>query len=251
MLQQFWQKLKQYNWLRKSFFVFVLPLFFWAPPYNLPAIEQTSQPINQKLVYLTFDADMTEGMQARAKTGQIKFYDQRVFDYLENNKIPALIFTTGLFVQVYPDVIKQLAADQLIQFGNHSYDHSGFSQPCYKLKILNNVQDKIAQINKTQEIIKQATGQTPKYFRFPGLCASSHDRDLVTSLGLQISDGDVISGDAFNSHTASIVNNIMKNIKPGDVILMHVGGVNAPKDFEVLASTVPKLQALGYGFGTK
>lgn len=251
MIQQFWQKLKQFNWLRTSFFVLVLPWVFWAPAYNLPEVHQISQPASQKLVYLTFDADMTESMQIRAKTGQIKFYDQRLVDYLENNKIPALIFTTGLFVQGYPDVIKQLAADQLIQFGNHTYDHPGFAKPCYKLKILNNDQDKIAQINKTQEIIKQATGQTPKYFRFPGLCHTAHDDGLVMNQGLKIMDGDIVSGDAFNSHTASIVNNIMKNVKPGDVILMHVGGPNAPKAFEVLANIVPKLQAAGYGFGTK
>lgn len=236
----------------KKIFFLIIPLVFLAASCNTqPQMTAVQPAANLKFVYLTFDADMTEGMQARAKIGQIKFYDQRVFDYLENNKIPALIFTTGLFVQVYPDIIKQLAVDPLIQFGNHTYDHPGFTQPCYKLKILNNDQDKIAQIEKTQEIIKQATGQTPKYFRFPGLCHSAHDDKLVIDQGLQIMDADLVSGDAFNNHTASIVNNIMKNIKPGDVILMHVGGLNAPKDFEVLANIVPKLQALGYGFGTK
>lgn len=236
----------------KKIFFLIIPLVFLAASCNAqPQMTAVQPAANLKLVYLTFDADMTEGMQVRVKTGQIKFYDQRLFDYLENNKIPALIFTTGLFVQVYPDVIKQLAADSLIQFGNHTYDHPGFAEPCYKLRILNNDQDKIAQIEKTQKIIKQATGQTPKYFRFPGLCHTVHDDGLVMNQGLKIMDGDIVSGDAFNSHTASIVNNIMKNIKPGDVILMHVGGLNAPKDFEVLTSIVPKLQALGYGFGTK
>ena len=95
------------------------------------------------------------------------------------------------------------------------------------------------------------TGQTPKYFRFPGICHSAHDDQLVEDQGLAIDNGNLISGDAFSLDSARIIKNILGQVKPADVILMHVGGPNAPKDLEVLRAVVPKLKDLGYTFGIK
>ena len=225
-----------------------LPLVSLLLPAQISATQIVSQP-QPKVVYLTFDADMTHRMQAIARSNLAVWYDQNLFDYLVQNKISATIFSTGLFAETYPDVIKNLAKNNFIEFGNHSYDHAGFEKPCYKLPTVSTDPQKIHEITAAQNSIKQVSGQTPKFFRFPGLCQNVHDEELVKEQGLTVSDGNVLSGDAFNKNTPAIVNNIMRQVKDGSVVLMHVGGPNAPKDNEVLRIIVPKLREMGYSFG--
>ncbi len=209
-------------------------------------------PIIPKTIYLTFDADMSQGMEAKVKTGQVKFwYDAGVFDFLIQNQIPASFFVSGLFAESYPDLMKNLSSNKNFSFQNHSYDESSFTPHCYWLRTLTTDQEKIDQINKTQEVIRKFTGQTPTFFRFPGICRSPHDDQLVKNLGFTIDNGDVISADAFNSNTDRIERNIFRKAKSGSVILMHIGGPNAPKDLEVLRAIVPKFQDLGYTFEVK
>jgi len=208
------------------------------------------QPI--KTVYLTFDADMTRGMQAQVQNGAIKnWYDPELFKYLEQEKIPATIFVTGLFVETYPDLIKELSKSGLIKFENHSFDHLAFTSNCYNLRSAGSDQQKNAEIVTAQSAIKLATGTVPEYFRFPGLCHTEKDLDLVKQTGLKILDADVVAGDAFNKNAQSIENKVLGNTKSGDVILFHVGGPNAPKTLEALKKIVPKLKERGLNFGVK
>lgn len=236
----------------KKIYLLVIPLIFLAASCDTRPQIAVKPAANLKLIYLTFDADMTASMQARINSGEVKlWYDPQLFKYLEDNKIPSLIFTTGMFVEVYPDLIKELSVNNSFQFGNHSYDHPGFTKYCYHLNTINTDQEKIHQIQKAQGSIQKATGQTPKYFRFPGLCHMPADDALVISQGLKVMDADLVSDDAFNSNRDAIVKHILGNIKANDVVLMHVGGPNAPKDFEVLKTIVPILRDLGYTFAIK
>lgn len=206
------------------------------------------QPSKGMTAYLTFDADMTYGMLARLKNHSVKaWYDPALIEYLEQNKIPATIFTTGLFAQTYPDLIKRLSKDGF-SIENHSFDHPGFFPFCYRLRTINTDSEKISQIQKTQDIIQSLTGKPAKFFRFPGLCHSAHDDDLVKSLGLTVSAGDVVSADAFGNRSQKITDNVLKQVKDGSVILFHLGGPNAPKTFEAIKTIIPQLQKQGFIF---
>lgn len=213
-----------------------------GPSNSEPKLEPA-----QKQVFLTFDADMTEGMFQQAVNGKL-WFDPQLFDFLLEQKIPATIFVSGLFVQAYPDLVKKLSASKMINFGNHSFDHKAFIDNCYKLKSLKGMEEKIEEVEKAQKVIFEKTGRTSKFFRFPGLCSSQSDKNLVKSLGLEISEPQIISGDAFNFNPEKITANVLANIKPGDVILFHVGGPNAPKDTEAVKNVVKELEKQGYQF---
>ncbi len=209
----------------------------------------TSSPANEKVVYLTFDADMTPVMAKKLKDNEVaSWYSPGLIQYLQDNQIAATFFVTGMFAEIYPDAIKQWAQNKNFAIENHSYDHPGFEDPCYGLATISTDQEKISQMQKTQDILKELTGTTPAYFRHPGLCHNQHDDDLAAKLNLKISDEGLASGDAFNKNTEAIVNNVVKNSKAGTVIILHTGGPNAPATEAAIKKIVPKLQAEGFFF---
>ena len=177
-------------------------------------------------------------------------YSKDLIDYLESEKIPATIFITGMFAEMYPDLIKEISKFPNIKIANHTYDHSGFESPCYGLKIIRKDKEKIDEIKKTQKILEDLTGIVPKYFRYPGLCRNKHDDSLVKKLKLKISNTGLTSGDAFNNDSENITNDVINNVKNGSVIIMHLGGHNAPVIDISIKDIVTKLKAKNYVFKT-
>lgn len=202
----------------------------------------------EKTIYLTFDMDMNESMYRKALATGEKWYSPAMFTYLEENRIPATLFVSGLFATAYPMLIKNLASNPQFSFQNHGYDEASFTPRCYWLRTLRTDREKIAQIQTTEDIIKEYTGQTATYFRFPGVCTNARENALVQSLGYTVDDGTVIAGDPFNGNTASIVKAVLAQAKGGATVIMHVGGPNAPRSLAALESIVPRLKAEGYQF---
>lgn len=233
---------------RLGIFSLLTNLFFLAqivraqhliPPLNLK---------NEKIIYLTFDADMTPYMKNQLLGGQVKeWYDPKIIAYLEEKKIPATIFVTGLFAEIYPQEIKQWSDNNLL-IENHTYDHSAFQSPCFGLNVLQSDKEKIFTINKTQEIIFKLTKKYPQLFRYPGLCHNSKDDLLVSKMGLIVNDGNLTANDAFNKNYLSIVKTVINKAKDKSVILMHLGGPNASATNRALRQIIPELEKKGYIF---
>lgn len=217
-----------------------------TPPVSPSTLEGE---VTSKYVALTFDADMTEGMKKKLESGIVKSWiNKEVIEYLENEKIPATIFVTGMWAELYPNELKEMASNGLFEIGNHSYDHPGFSQPCYTLRRVTEAEKK-TEVEKTQKIVKEMAGNEPKLFRFPGGCASKKDRELVESFGLKVVDWDLSSTDAFNKSEENIANKVLSRVKDGDDIVFHLhGGPNAPKTAQALKIIVPALRERGFGF---
>ena len=205
---------------------------------------------SSKTIFLTFDADMNHRMQKEQSSGSVKkWYDPALVEYLKKNNIPATFFVTGMFAEMYPDLIKEIAADQNFSIQNHSYDHPAFEPHCFGLPVITSDRKKLEEIGKTQGIIKKITGSTPAYFRFPGLCHKPHDDASVSAEGLKIVKGEVVSGDAFLKKPAAIVANTLHAIARGQVVIFHLGTKLTPGTTAAVELLVPKLEGLGYTFG--
>jgi len=234
---------------KKISLIFIL-LFLVHPVFAEPA--ENSQGIkSRKIVYLTFDADMTRGMAKRLESGKVSsWYSPGLVSYLEEEHIPATIFVAGMFAELYAPVVRGLAQTQGIVIGNHTYDHPAFESPCYGLPTISKDADKKDEITKTQEILKSLIGYSPKYFRYPGLCRDEHDDRIVEDLGLTVADDGIASGDAFSTNSKNIVRTVLSEVKDGSVVIMHLGGPNAPETETALKEIVPTLQLRGYEFRT-
>src|ERR1700735_578125 len=89
---------------------------------------------DKKIVALSFDADMTPGMLNELRSKKVaSWYNEKVIAALRQERVPATLFMTGLWIEAYSDVTKGLSADPLFELGSHSYSHGAFHSPCYRL----------------------------------------------------------------------------------------------------------------------
>ncbi len=203
----------------------------------------------RKEVALTFDADMTPFMRQMLVNGQVKsYYNKQLIDFLTETHTKATLFLTGMWIELYPDVTRELASSQLFELGNHSYSHPSFDGPCFGLGKIPESEDQ-GQIQKTQFLLQIVAGVNGKLFRFPGGCYNQNAVAIVNNNGLKTIQWDVEGVDGFNNNEQSIVQNIMSRVKNGSIIVMHMNGYpNDPKTTDAVKEIIPKLKEEGYSF---
>lgn len=221
---------------------------------NLSVFAQANLVINyvqtkEKKVTLTFDADLSPYMLQQLKSGKVKsWYNKELIEELKNENIPATLFLTGMWIENYASETKTLSENSLFEIGNHSYSHPAFSEHCYKLAINKEVNDRI-EIIKTDELLKKYVQNYVKYFRFPGLCSEKDDVDIVNKNSYTVIGGNILGGDGFQNDKNKIVKNVLRNVRPGSIVVLHmIGGPNAPKTSEAMPIIIKKLREKGYEF---
>jgi peptidoglycan/xylan/chitin deacetylase (PgdA/CDA1 family) len=203
----------------------------------------------EKLVALTFDADMTAKMRDELKSGKVaSWYNANVIAVLQRENVPATLFLTGLWIEAYPEITKQLSQNPLFELGNHSYSHGGFRSPCYGLPAVKK-SNEAAEVERTDALLQKYAVAYKKYFRFPGLCFDADDVKRVDAEDYTVINGDVEGGDGFEKYAAPIVANVVDHVRPGSIVVLHMhGGPNAPETAIALPDIIRKLRAQGYSF---
>lgn len=204
---------------------------------------------SQKVVALTFDADMTPGMVADLKSRRVtSWYNEKVIETLKQRQVPATLFLTGLWIEAYSAATTELSNDPLFELGNHSYSHGAFHSPCYHLYPIRE-SNQAGEVQKTDELLKKYAVPYKKYFRFPGLCSDAGSVKIVESQGYTVIGGDVDGGDGFQRWPGTIVTNVVNHVRPGSIVILHMhGGPNAPETAVALTDIIVKLRAQGYTF---
>jgi peptidoglycan/xylan/chitin deacetylase (PgdA/CDA1 family) len=222
----------------------------------LAALGSSGQPssfdhaaTDQKLVALTFDADMTPGMLSELKSRRVaSWYNEKVIETLRREQVPATLFLTGLWIEAYPAATKELSADPLFELGNHSYSHGAFHSPCYRLFPIPEAKQ-AAEVQKTDDLLGKYAASHKKYFRFPGLCSDAKAVKVVESQGYAVIGGDVDGADAFVNSPKWIASDVVANVRPGSIVVLHMhGGPNAPGTALALPEIIKRLRSEGYTF---
>jgi peptidoglycan/xylan/chitin deacetylase (PgdA/CDA1 family) len=212
----------------------------------------THGPRRDRLVALTFDADMTRPMlrDLRARHPR-RWYDPALISELRANHVPTTVFLTGLWTLTYNRLARSLARDPLFEVENHSYNHAAWEAPCYGLARVRSQAMKREEVTGTAKIIRRVTGVRPSYFRFPGGCQHEADIRLVQSLGEQPVQWDVISGDAFMTDPSRVAQHVLTQVRPGSIVVMHfIGAPKAPATAAALRQIIPALRRRGFRFVT-
>lgn len=180
---------------------------------------------NKKLVALTFDDGPSE-------------YTSTLVDELKKRNVNVTFFILGENAEKYSDTLK-FQFDTGNEIGIHSYEHKLFT----KLK----KQEIIEQIDKTNKIITNITGTTPKYMRVPYGSRNENVDEILKEKNLTDILWTVDSKDWKFQNVSKTYNYILKNFKGNDIILMH-------DTFETSIKTaikiVDKLLEKGYTFVT-
>jgi len=206
-------------------------------------------PRDKKKIALTFDAEMTDGMKQALISGKVKSsYDGRIVDILNKTQTKATLFLTGQWIELYPDVTRELAKNPLFEFGSHSYNDSSFHGFCYGLKQIPNSLN-IEQIGSAEKLLREYIGIDNRLFRFPGGCYSKEDVATVKQANDTVVHWDVKGSDGFNNNTSQIIHNVVDNVQNGSIIILHMNGApTAPKTADALPEIISTLKTKGFEF---
>jgi len=190
----------------------------------------------EKVVALTFD------------DGPSPVWTPKILDELKKVNIKATFFMLGEHVAKYPEIARRVA-EEGHEIGNHTYDHHVLLY--YKADELEK------ELKNTERIIQKVTGQSTRYFRPPKAWLTAQEKKEIEGLGYKIVLWSLNSKDWVTFDDKYIVKYIVRNIRPGDIILFHdSGGVFGTEggDRQETVKTIPLLvDALtkkGYGFVT-
>ncbi|HPT63240.1 MAG TPA: polysaccharide deacetylase family protein [Candidatus Atribacteria bacterium] len=164
----------------------------------------------------------------------------RVLDTLEKHNVVATFFLIGILINEETKPVLDRMVAMGCEIGNHSWAWDSLDQ-------LSEEEIKES-IEKTNEVIKQYTGQTPQFFRPPNLAVSDKMYDVID---LPFICGVLAYDWAGCDRTVeTIVNNVLKEMDDGAIILLHDVQPEPHPITEVLDVLIPKLKEQDYEFVT-
>jgi peptidoglycan/xylan/chitin deacetylase (PgdA/CDA1 family) len=170
----------------------------------------------------------------------------RLLEVLERQAVKATFFLIGRFVAQKPEIARAVAAAGHA-IGNHSWDHPNL--------IFSSAAEVRRQLHQTQQAIFDNTGISAKLFRPPFGGRRPATLRIARALGLEpvmwnvsCYDWKPISADEIARHAA-------RQIRGGDVILLHDGGhrrmgVDRSRSIEATDRLLARHKAEGYEFVT-
>jgi len=212
---------------------FSMVLIFVSVFLAMPVSASSSQVYSKgssssKVVALTFD------------DGDPLSYIAPVLSILSANGIKATFFFTGEMAAKYPDSIRAIynAGDEI---GNHSYYHTDFTTLSYS--------EMQSELSMTDNAIRNILGVTTKpLFRPPYGSYNSSVLQAAGDAGYTKTIMWTVDSDDYDNIPASqIYNNVVNNISPGAIVLMHTGENNS---VYALQNIITNLKSRGYSFST-
>lgn len=163
----------------------------------------------------------------------------RLLEILKQRNIKATFFLIGQNVAANPDIVRRILAEGH-EVGNHSWTHPQLS----KLS-----DDRVtAEITKTQDAIKDASGYSPTLLRPPYGAITPRQREWIANqFGLNIILWSVDPFDWKRPGASVITQRILSQVRPGAIILSH--DIHK-QTVDAMPATLDALIAKGYKFVT-
>ncbi len=163
----------------------------------------------------------------------------KILSILEQNHIHATFFVVGEMAKLRPQYLKQEQADGDV-IGNHTYTHPVSN----KISL-----DKLhTEIQSTQDVVYNITGQKPQVFRFPYGAANAQDISYVKSLGLTPVGWSNCPEDYRRPGANVIAQRVISHLGSGQVILLHDGPSRREQTVEALPLIIDAVKKKGLGF---
>lgn len=159
----------------------------------------------------------------------------RLLDGLKERNVRATFFTVGVNIEKRKEVLVRMKEDGHL-IGNHTYSHVN----------LDEINEEVAleEIIKTNQLIKEITGEAPKFIRPPyGLWSVQLEEKIDMTPVLWTID----TSDWCNYNVNEVVEYVVSEVENGDIILMHdIYETSVVAALEI----VDRLQSNGYVFVT-
>lgn len=208
-----------------------------SKPSKVLGTNHTQEPIRNakgnsdgKFVALTFDDGPTPNTI-------------KVLNVLQESDIKATFFVVGENIDEFPGALKKID-EQGHEIGNHTNTHP--------FTVFMSEQDIAKEILITEEKIFQLIGKRTTLFRAPYALYPSNLMKIAGLLNLNIISWDVDPEDWRNSNAEIISQNVIKEVEPGSIILLHDGPpeLDRTPTVEALKIIITELKNANYQFVT-
>jgi peptidoglycan/xylan/chitin deacetylase (PgdA/CDA1 family) len=177
----------------------------------------------EKIVSLTFD------------DGPDMELTPKLLDQLHDLGIFVSFFCIGRKVNENKSLVQRMYLEGHI-IGTHSYSHSDWFDFFSSARM----QRELEQCSNT---VFEATGKKPFLFRPPYGVINPMLKRAVKKLGLQVIGFSNRAWDTSSRNKEIIAERIMRNLNPGDIILLHD---TVPETIEIIKSIVEHIKQSGY-----
>ena len=208
-----------------------------APPTGNASAEYLKKyrsvyyaPVDDKVIYLTFDAGFENGNMPS------------ILETLKKHNVKATFFLVGHFLESEPDLVRQMAADGH-SIGNHTYSHPDMAA-------ITNANAFREELQKNEALYQEITGtQMPHLYRPPQGKYSESNLALASEMAYDTVFWSLAYVDWQQEQQPSAeeaFSKLIPRIHPGAIVLLHsTSSTNA----QILDELLTKWTELGYHFG--
>ena len=136
-----------------------------------------------------------------------------ILDILYIYHVKATFFCIGKNIADHEQLIKRMHEEGHL-IGNHSFSHSKWFD-LFSSRVMQ------AEMLKTDQLIKKITGKSPLFFRPPFGVVNPMVSKALKNMHWQPVCWNIRSFDTLGNDPKKIMNRILKQLKPGSVILLH------------------------------
>jgi peptidoglycan/xylan/chitin deacetylase (PgdA/CDA1 family) len=213
-----------------------------------PAVEEVT--LGAKSEEVVSSTSVEPGVAAHRATGKVLSltfddgpdprYTPKVLDILKAKGVPAVFCQIGTSVQSHPELAKRIVAEGH-QLCNHTLHHvEGL-----ETKPRETVE---AEITGGRDAITTAVGEPPAFYRPPGGSLGPVIYEVAGANDEVVLYWAIDPRDWKKPPAAEIVANVIGQLRPGGIILLHDGGGDRTATVEALPAIIDQAKAQGYTF---
>jgi len=198
------------------------------PAQDMVVVKTRPRP-QEKLIALTFDDGPWPGQT------------DEILKILKHEGVHATFFMLGSRVKAAPELAREVAlAGNVV--GSHSLGH----------RLLTDSKPKVIkkQIDGGADVIYQATGVLPTWFRPPYGAINGVVWKQVRLSRMRVALWDIDTRDWSRPGVKKIVKSVTKDARSGSIVLMHDGGSDRRQTIKALPEIIRKLKKRGFVFVT-
>lgn len=228
----------------KKYAILVVAAFFtagivYAEKDSITVFSNTSENEQPQAIY-----QVETDKNILALTFDISWGNEKpgpILDVLEEKGVKkATFFLSSPWAEHHPEIVTRIK-EMGFEIASHGHKHINYS----RLK-----DDEIReQILKSHRTLKSLTGTTPKLLRTPNGDFDNRVLRIASEMGYSVIQWDTDSKDWINPGVDKIVDNVVSQAHPGDIILLHASD-SCKQTHEALPIIIDKLRNNGYDFAT-
>lgn len=172
-------------------------------------------------------------------------FTPQILDVLKGYNVKATFFLMGTRAEAYPELVQRIIDEGHI-IGNHTYWHPNLVERG-DIPTLEN------EVNRTEDTLAEQIGYRTKLFRAPYGFLNNELVEKLQDMNYSVVGWSVDSLDWQEAAPEVISYNVLSNIHPGGIILMHDGAEwegDRTNTIEALRQLIPTLKDEGMEFFT-